>query len=154
MTAPLHVWHIECVSYTPAWRQDGDLIGFATFELAGGMRLADGRVVRTARSGLGLVFPKRGVIKAREVARRPDGELLVVRQIEFPRTSDWVAFSGAAISAILRAYPDAFTASSASPEAPTAPARASPISYRPEPPNPVSASLPDFLTMPVTTRIN
>ena len=83
MTAPLHVWHIECVSYTPAWRQDGDLIGFATFELAGGMRLADGRVVRTARSGLGLVFPKRGVIKAREVARRPDGELLVVRQIEF-----------------------------------------------------------------------
>lgn len=148
-----HIWQIECLEFTPSTHRDPSrLLGFVVLGLPGGLQL-DARVLRMP-AGPSVVFPKRCAIQNNEPARYPNGDWMVVSPVAFPKTNDWITFNRAAIDAILRAYPDAFAVSSASPEARTPPVRPAPITYCPETSTPVSMSLPDFLTIPVTTRIN
>lgn len=131
-----HRWQIACIEFRPARDASGDLLGFARFELAGGMVLSGVCVARN-RYGIKVMFSRSVAMKGDEPKRGGDGSWLAVKLVDFPRTDDWRAFSNAAIAAIRAAFPDALPddARGARQTARDAPA---------------ADALPDFLHRPVT----
>lgn len=97
-------WQIRCTKFQPALFDRG-LLGFANFELPGGLVLADGRIYRAPHGGLCVKFRELGILSANEPARRENGTLKTLRPISFSHHLDWLAFSNAAVAAVRVAYP-------------------------------------------------
>lgn len=135
-----HLWQIRCVEFTPRSAPDTILLGFATFELLGGMRIADVRVIKTAK-GIGITLPYRIVMRGRAPAQLDDGAWWTVWPVEFPKASDWLAFCRAAVEAVRAAYPDALPPPAPPGEAPHSAGSDSDHTTTPHPPIPVSAPL-------------
>ena len=103
-----HTWRLRCIGWSPA-KGGGALLGFAWFELPGGLRLNDARVIRLGDGALGVTFPRRAILSKETISTfRESGAVRTVIPVEFATPSDWHAFNHAAIAAIRLAYPDAW----------------------------------------------
>lgn len=114
-----HAWSIRCIGYSPA-KGGGALLGFAWFELPGGLRLNDARVIRLGDGALGVTFPRRAILSKETISTfRESGAVRTVIPVEFATPSDWHAFNHAAIAAIRAAYPGTIPIDPHDPENPS-----------------------------------
>lgn len=99
-------WQITCHHYAASWHSEKGLLGFADLEIAGGLRLHDLRIV-TTDAGPVVAFPKRGVLKAGDLARFPNGEPRLIKPVSFVDADCRASFTAAALRAIHAAFPGA-----------------------------------------------
>lgn len=111
---------IRCTSFTPAPPHRGGLLAYCAFEIAGGIRLNDVRLIAT-EAGIRAHFPRRAVLAGGHVDKTPNGNLRTVAPVEIPDPAALAAFSAAAVLAVEAAFPGALPTDRPKPATPPAP---------------------------------